>query len=283
MVDRGVVSNPLEEHGMNKLDQRIKDVQDRGEKLLVSGVPVGYPDLEATRDIVDTYIKSGIDIVEFSMPSLDPYIDTQIIADSNVQALTLQPDLERHFDMLARVRGDLPDEPFYMMAYADVIQGYGVERFVKRLVELEIDALELPDSEQRVPELVAELDASLAAAGIYRTYILHHPFEWAFFDRIKHGARGITLLQSVADAEGKRNKVAPENADIIARMRRDGMTAAIIMGYGIRDPERVKEALKCGADGVIVGTAMIGWLEKGDISGLSDFIRQMKAATLPLG
>jgi tryptophan synthase alpha subunit len=82
---------------------------------------------------------------------------------------------------------------------------------------------------------------------------------------------------------GRREKVAPENADIIARMRRAGIGATIILGYGINNPERVKEAVKCGADGVIVGTAMIGWMTKADYAGLSGFIRQMKAATMPQG
>src|SRR4030042_3442014 len=189
---------------MKKLGQRIQAVKGRGEGLLVSGGPVGYPDLDATRKYVETYLKSGIDIVEFSMPSLEPYIDTRIIAESNIQALTLEPDLERHFDMLARIREDFPDEPFYMMAYADIIRSFGVERLVKRLVDFEIDALELPDKDERVPELATQLDAALAAAGIYRTYILHHPFEWEYLDRIKQKARGIALLQSVADGAGRR-------------------------------------------------------------------------------
>ena len=267
--------------GMKKIEKRMREVLSRGEKILVSGVPVGYPDLDSTRRVVETYMRSGIDVVEFSMPSLNPHIDTKIIAESNIQALTLEPDLNRHFDGLAKVREDFPDEPFYMMAYADIINAFGVDRFVKALDELEIDSVELPDKEDAVPELAGELDRALEKAGIYRTYILHHPFDWDFFSNIKDKAHGFVLLQSFADARGRRERVAPVNADIIARMREAGFNTTIILGYGIGNPDRVKEAAKAGADGVIVGTAMIQRIGNADYSGLSQFIREMKAATLP--
>ena len=80
---------------MKKIERRMQEVLNRGEKVLVSGVPVGYPDIETTRSIVDIYINSGIDVVEFSMPSPNPYIDTKIIADSNIKALTREPELNQ--------------------------------------------------------------------------------------------------------------------------------------------------------------------------------------------
>jgi tryptophan synthase alpha chain len=266
---------------MKKIEKRMLEVRSRGEKALLSGVPIGYPDLDKTRGVIETYIRSGIDLVEFSMPSLNPFIDTKAIAETNIKALTLEPDLNRYFESLARVRDDFPDEPFCMMAYADIIGSYGVERFVKAISRLEIDSLELPDKDEAVPELAEALDRALQKAGIYRTYILHHPFDWSFFHRIKDKANGFLLLQSVADGAGKRETVAPENVAIIDGMRQAGLDTPIILGYGISNPDRVKEAAKTGADGVIVGTAMMRWIADSDLNGLTTFIRQLKAATLP--
>lgn len=266
---------------MKKIEKRMQDVLSRGEKILVSGVPVGYPDVDSTRRIVEIYLKSGIDVVEFSMPSPDPYIDTKIIADANVKALTLEPKLDKYFDALSKVREDFPDEPFYTMAYADIIRTYGVERFVETICQIGIDALELPDREETVPDLASQLDTMLEKTGIYRTYILQHPFDEKYFMTIKNKARGFVLLQSLADAAGKRENVAPENEIIIEKMRNTDLKAAIILGYGINRPERVKEAVEVGADGVIVGTAMIERINQADYSGLSAFIRALKTATLP--
>ena len=266
---------------MKQIELRMQEVLNRGEKVLVSGVPIGYPDLDTTRRIVEIYIRSGIDVVEFSMASPNPYIDTKIIADSNIKALQEEPALDKHLDALCKIRNDFPDEPFYMMAYADFIRPLGVSRFMAGLKGIGVDAFELPDRDEDVPELAADLDAQLERANIYRTYILHHPFDLKFFDRIKRKAHGFVLLQSIANEVGLRPRVAPENQHIIESIRQAGLAAKIILGYGINKPERVREAAATGADGVIVGTAMIEWINIGDYDGMSRFIRSMKDATLP--
>jgi tryptophan synthase alpha chain len=265
---------------MKKIEKRTQEVLNRGEKILVSGVPVGYPDVDSTRRIVEIYLKSGIDVVEFSMPSLDPYIDTRIIADANIRALNLEPMLDKYFEVLFKVREDFPDEPFYTMAYADIIRKYGVERFVETIHKIGIDSVELPDKEEEVPDLVNQLDLLLEKTGIYRTYILQHPFDEEYLMSIRHKAHGFVLLQSFADAAGKRDQVAPENRNIIEKIRKTNLNVPIILGYGINNPERVKEAVRVGADGVIVGTAMIERINEADYTGLSKFIREMKTATL---
>lgn len=266
---------------MKKIEKRIKDVLGRGEKILVSGVPVGYPDIESTRKMVEIYITSGIDIVEFSMPTLNPYIDTAVIADANRKSLELEPDLQQYFDICARVRQDYPEEPFYMMAYADIIQAYGVEPFVEAIQEIEIDAVELPDKEELVPELAIRLDAALSAAGIYRAYFLKHPCNQKYVEEIKDRVHAFVLVQSIADAAGKRPRVAPENRAVIETLRGMNLDAALILGYGINNPDRIREALAVGADGVIVGTAMIERINEGDNQKFSSFIRSLKDATLP--
>lgn len=266
---------------MKKIEKRMHEVLDRGEKIFLSGVPVGYPDIDSTRKIVEIYIKSGVDVVEFSMPSMDPYIDTQTIAESNVKALRSEPELKKYFEVLHSVRQDFPDEPFYMMAYADVIRQVGVDWFTATIAEIGVDAVELPDKTEKDPELERELDEALAKANIYRAYFLQHPYNHDYLLSIKDKAKGFVLLQSVADAQGKRPRVAPENKAVVDCIRQAGLEIPIILGYGINNPERVKEAVQTGADGIIVGTAMIERITGGDYEALSAFIRSIKDATLP--
>lgn len=263
---------------MKKIDKRIQEVLEKGEKVLVSGVPVGYPNLEETRKLVEVYIRSGMDIVEFSMPTRNPYIDTQIIADSNVKALDLEPDLNHYFETLHVIRKDFPNEPFYMMAYADLITQFGLKNFVDQLVELEIDGVELPDKDEMVPELASEMEALFDQSGIYRIYILHHPYDEAFFNKIKEKAAGFLLLQSIADEEGNRPNVNPENKDLIAKIKKE-TDVPVVLGYGIKNTDRVREAVSLGADGVLVGTSMVEYISQGDYQKFSQFIRSLKEAT----
>lgn len=265
---------------MKKIDQRFKSVLEKGEKVLVSGVPVGYPNLDETRKLVDVYIQSGIDVVEFSMPTRNPYIDTKIIADSNIKALDLEPSLDCYFETMHAVRKEYPDEPFYMMAYADLISQFGLKDFVKELVSLEIDGVELPDKDEMVPELAAEMEALFEENNIYRIYFLQHPFNNNYFEMVKDRTAGFVILQAFADAEGKRPKVAPENKALIEKVKKEIKTPVVI-GYGIRNADHVGQAVALDPDGVLVGTAMIEFISEGDYGRFSEFIRGLKAATLP--
>jgi tryptophan synthase alpha chain len=263
---------------MKKIDRRIQDVLEKGEKVLVSGVPVGYPNLDETQKLVEVYLRSGMDIVEFSMPTRNPYIDTQIIADSNVKALDLEPDLDHYFETLHNIRKEFPNEPFYMMAYADLILQFGLKNFVDQLVELEIDGVELPDKDEMVPELASEMETLFDQNGIYRIYILHHPFNSAFFSKIKEKAAGFLLLQSIADEKGNRPNVSPENKDLIATIKKE-TDIPVILGYGIKNAERVREAVSLGADGVLVGTSMVEYISQGNHQKFAEFIQDLKKAT----
>ena len=265
---------------MKKIDRRFQEVVGKEEKVLVSGVPVGYPSLDETRKLVDVYIQSGIDVVEFSMPTRNPYIDTQIIADSNVKALNLEPDLNRYFETMHAVRHDYPNEPFYMMAYADIISQFGIKNFVEELVSLEIDGVELPDKDEMVPELAAEMEALFEQNGIYRIYFLQHPFSDSYFQMVKEKTAGFVILQAFADTKGKRPVVAPENKALIDKVIKE-IDTPVVLGYGIRDADRVREAVALNPDGVLVGTAMVEYITAGDYKQFSDFIRGLKEATRP--
>ncbi len=55
----------------------------------------------------------------------------------------------------------------------------------------------------------------------------------------------------------------------------------VVLGYGIRDADRVREAVALEPDGVLVGTAMVEYITAGDYGRFSDFIRGLKEATRP--
>ena len=95
----------------------------------------------------------------------------------------------------------------------------------------------------------------------------------------KEKIKGFVILQAACDPQGKREKVQTENKAIIQKIKDAGVKVPIILGYGIRDSERVKEAVGMGADGALVGTAMIEQITTGNYKAFADFIRSLKDAT----
>ena len=266
---------------MNRIDGRIQQVLDRGEKFVCCVLPLGDPDLKTSRKILEIFLQLGVDIVELMLPSQSPYFDSQPIAESNQRSLQAESDFQEYFKTIVEIRKDYPDEPFEVMTYSDVVKNYGVSRFVDGLREADVDAHLLADATAIAPDVVQDMDPLLEDSGIYRIRFMPHPFQEHLLEDIGQNARGFLVLQSIADEAGNRTKVAEGNRELILRIRATGTRAAIMLGYGINNPARAKEAVNVDPDGMIVGTAVIERIASRDYNGLADLIRGIKEATIP--
>jgi len=262
----------------NRIDERIQAVLNRGEKVLVGLIPFGDPNLEVSSKLVDVYLEAGVDIVEFAMPSDDPFVDSQQIKDSGARALKNEPNILKYLEKIKNIREKYPQEPFEVMAYSDAQRKAGMERFITGMKEADVDAHLLADSVFREKKEIKKLDDLLQADEIYRIRFMPHPFREDLLDDIGSNGNGFMILQSIADENGNREKVAPENKEVVHRVRESGTKAAIILAYGIRDGERSKEAVATGADGIIVGTPFVELIGNEDYSGLSNRIKEIKDA-----
>lgn len=264
---------------MNLLDKRIKEVLGRGEKLLSCLLPLGDPNLQTSRKLVDVYMKAGVDIIELGMPSIDPYLDSVYIADSNRRSLNDQPKLDKYFETIKAIRKDHPNEPFEIMAYSDTLLSYGVQRFIDALNEAQVNAHLLADATAIYPKLVPEVDKQLKKYPIHRIRFMPHPFQDKLLDDIGKNAQAFMILQSHADPHGKREKVAGVNRELIAKIKATKTRAAILLAYGINNGKRTKEAVKLEPDGVLVGSVMVTTINSGNFTVLADLIKEIKEGT----
>ncbi len=262
----------------NRLDARIEKCRDNHEGILVGLIPFGDPDLEVSAHLVDVYLEAGVDIVEFALASEDPFVDSRQIKESGARALAKEPDLLKHFEKIKHIRQAYPQEPFEVMAYSDAKNKVGVQRLVREMQEADIDAHLLADSVFCEKAVIAQLEDLLTAAKIYRIRFMPHPYREHLLEDIGSAGKGFMILQSIADANGMRPRVAPENKGLVERVRASGTKAAIILAYGIRDEERASEAAATGADGIIVGTSFVELISQADYNGLSRQIKAIKNA-----
>ena len=83
---------------------------------------------------------------------------------------------------------------------------------------------------------------------------------------------------------GARNNVENNTTELIKRIR-EHTPLPLCVGFGISRPEHVKEVLCAGADGAIVGSALINiiaeHLDNEDVmfAEIADYIQVMKEAT----
>ena len=265
---------------MNRLDRRIEYVLTRNERFLCCLLPLSDPDLKISRRLVELYLESGVDIVELVIPSQDPYLDSQQLSQSAVRAIRAESDYSEYFKVIRQIRQDYPNEPFEVMTYSDVVEGYGVARFVDGLGDADMDAHLLADATVIAPKIIDEMDPLLDAASIYRIRFMPHPFQEDLLPDIAENGRGFMILQSMTDEAGRRPSVMKGNRELIERVRNTGTRATIMLGYGINNWVRAREAVDLGADGIIVGSAIFNKIAAEDYDGLAELIKEIKAATI---
>lgn len=269
----------LERGPVTRLDNRIREVLRRGEKFLCCIVPLGDPDMQMSRQLVDLFLDSGVDVVELMLPSRDPHFDSPQLHDACSRALMKQPSFQAYLDFLEELRDSFPSEPFEVMTYSDVVQTLGASRFVRGLKAADMDAHLLADSIATDASLLEQLDSLLTTAAICRIRFMPYPFREDLLPDIADHGKGFMILQSISDRSGKRPSVDPQNRVAIERVRASGTEAAIVLAYGIRDSVRAREAVRLDPDGIIVGSTIMERIALKDFEGLARLIRDLKSAT----
>jgi tryptophan synthase alpha chain len=65
------------------------------------------------------------------------------------------------------------------------------------------------------------------------------------------------LVAAHDGVSGARTGISPENRALLDRVRASGVTAPLTLGFGIADGDGARAAVACGADGIVVGSAVV--------------------------
>ena len=126
---------------MNRINKLFKDKKD---KILSIYFTAGYPNLNDTTEIIKTLDECGVDLIEIGMPFSDPIADGPVIQDSSNVAIDNGMNLNLLFKQLEEIR-NITDIPIVLMGYVNPVYQFGYEKFIKNILECDLDGLILPD------------------------------------------------------------------------------------------------------------------------------------------
>lgn len=227
----------------------------------------GYPTLEESERMAQTYVASGVDTIEIDFPSRNPFLESEFIANRMRIALTNCDNYGNYMVEMAHVRKNLPNTDFILMTYENTVQEIGVDTFSSFCLKngyLDIILVGLQDD---------VIKNHLIAAGIrVSCYVQFHLPE----DEVENAlaSNGFTYLQAVP-AEGQASVQHPTLSSCIAYLRERGLKNPIYCGVGVHSAEIVSHCKDAGADGVFVGSAILKL--QNDTKALSDCIAEFKA------
>ena len=258
---------------MNRIEKRMKELKERGEKAFITYMTAGLPDMEHMKKLIRAQEEAGTDVLELGIPFSDPTADGPVIQDASYRSIQKGTNLKKIFEAVEEVRRDC-GIPIVFMMYYNTIMYYGLEAFAGTCARVGVDGLIVPDLPlEEQEELQGYLDQVENAPILIQ---LVAPVSGDRIPMILDGARGFVYCVSSMGVTGSA-------ADFHKNVRRylETVKAAsripVMMGFGIRTPEDVK-ALKDTIDGCIVGTHFINLMEENsyDLDVAKDYIRGFK-------
>ncbi len=242
--------------GPDRIEEAIRAANRSGRAAVVGFLTGGYPGRERFPEILVSLSKQA-DVIEVGVPFSDPMADGVTIQRASEHAIREGVTL----DGLIRTLGDLELScPALFMSYLNPVLQYGYERFAKDAAACGIDGLIVPDLPLEESEPVA---AALEAEGLGLVQLVTPVTPADRLRRLTEASRGfvyaVTRTGTTGAGHGELDAAA---IDYLERVRAVS-PLPVLAGFGIRTTEDVQR-IGPHVDGVIVGSAVIESLERGE-------------------
>jgi tryptophan synthase alpha chain len=234
----------------------------------------GHPDAMGFQAAARAVIGGGADILELGMPFSDPVADGPTIQHAHTRALGAGMTVDGYFDAVRDIRRT-SEIPLVLMVYCNTVHRRGVERFYREAKDAGADAVLIVDMP---PE---EGERALAAArenDLDQIFLVAPSTSDSRLGLVASAGSGFLYLASLLGVTGARVRLSGEASRLIGRVR-PHTRLPLAMGFGISRPEHAKALREAGADGIIVGSAIVDLVEThaGDPARMAREIREFVA------
>ena len=219
---------------------------------LIVFLTAGFPDREATLELVPALVAAGADAIELGVPFSDPLAEGPTIQESSFQAVQQRVSLEECIGMVETLRGRVPDTPLILMGYYNPIYQYGLERFAEDLGQAGGDGIivvDLPGFE------VAPLAAQCNSRGIHVISLLAPTSTDDSIRAACSTASGFIYCISLTGVTGARTQLSDRGFELLDRVRAH-TSLPLAVGFGISSREHVEEVGQ-RAEAAVVGSALV--------------------------
>ncbi|MGE0055550.1 MAG: tryptophan synthase subunit alpha [Hyphomicrobium sp.] len=241
----------------SRIDARFSALKSQKRTALVTFISAGDPDLATSEKILHGLPGAGADIIELGMPFSDPMADGPAIQMSSQRALKSGQNMIKTLEMVRRFRKTDSETPLVLMGYYNPIYVYGNERFLDDAKAAGVDGLIVVDVP---PEADEELCLPAMKRGLNFIRLATPTTDDKRLPAVLQNTSGFLYYVSITGITGA---AAPVVNDVHKEVKRiKGQTALpVVVGFGVRTGPQAK-AIAEGADGVVVGSALVQAIEK---------------------
>ena len=238
--------------GKERIERMFASVRERERPGLIVFLTAGFPDMEATLELVPALVAAGADAVELGVPFSDPLAEGPTIQQSSFLALQNGVTTADCLQAAETLRDRIPDAPLILMGYYNPVYSYGIARYASECQRIGVDgliAVDLPGTES------APLAAECASRDISLIPLLAPTSTEESIAESCRSASGFVYCVSVTGVTGARTEVSGRGLDLLERVRAH-TPLPLALGFGISAPEHVAEVGRT-ADAAVVGSALV--------------------------
>jgi len=221
--------------------------------------------------IARTLIDAGADILELGVPFSDPSGDGPTIQKADERSLHAGTTTDTVFSIVREIRG-FSDIPIVLLTYFNPVYRRGPDRFYRKAHEAGVDGILIADLPVEEAKEVVGLSRRY---GIDPIFLVSRDTSANRLKEIAGHAGGFLYLVSVHGVTGARSKI-PEDLPAFIRRVRGETALPLAVGFGISTPDHVRGVCRAGADGAIIGSAIVDIIEQ-NLSGETEMIDKLHA------
>jgi tryptophan synthase alpha chain len=261
---------------MGRIDTAFADASLK-KPAFIGFTVAGDPDKVTSIRIARALIAGGTDIIELGVPFSDPVADGPTIQKADERALAADTTPDTVFDIVKEIRKK-SEVPLVFLTYYNIVYRRGVERFYQEARDAGVDGILIADMPVEESE---EICAAAARYGIDPIFLITQTTSDKRIKKIAAKAHGYLYLVAVLGVTGIRDQVSEGAIDLLHRVRRH-TKLPLALGFGISTPAQAQICTRAGADGVIVGSAIVEIIERNlsdndtMVLELQDYVRSMK-------
>ncbi|MCP9825523.1 tryptophan synthase subunit alpha [Synechococcus sp. EJ6-Ellesmere] len=234
------------------IQRSFAELKHQGRCALMPFLMAGDPDLSTTRATLLALEAEGSDLIELGIPYSDPLADGPVIQAAASRALAAGTTPTAVLEMLASLKGELT-LPVVLFTYTNPLLNRGLETFCREAAAAGAAGLVVPD----LPLEEAERLSPIATShGLDLVLLVAPTTPVERMARIAEASRGFTYLVSVTGVTGVRTNLESRVGDLVQQLKGLG-PRPVAVGFGISGPEQARQVRDWGADGAIVGSALV--------------------------
>ena len=259
-------------------DSEIEAAIRENHPALITYLAAGDPSLDETKAYVEALDRGGADLIELGLPFSEPIAEGPTIQAAITRALEAGTTPDGFFELVDSLE---TEAPLLVMTYYNMILQYGDEPDVRPFVERAADA---GLAGIIVPDLPAEESGPLRDAcddhGLDLVFIVAPTTAGERLETIMSQVSGFAYVQARLGTTGARGDVSSATHASLERLSAYDVPKAV--GFGVSKGDHATEIIEAGANGVIVGSALIDLIASSDDpeTALEEKARELKRGAM---